>query len=728
MQALVIDDSPTNVLVIKGMVKSIEGIDVVSFTDPGKALEWVEINTPDIALVDYMMPDIDGLDVIKRLRSLEHTRDIPIIMISAAGDKKVVYQALELGANDFLPKPIDKIELLARIKNMMIIREAQAKLQNYATSLAHEVEVATRDLQISEERYMLAAKGANDGLWDWNIQTGEVFFSPRWTEMLGYREDEVIPSIESIFSRIHMDDIDALKSELDYHFSHSKEHLNHECRIRHKNGYYRWVLIRGLVILDEQNTPQRFVGSQTDITDKKRVEEQLLYNAFYDQLTGLANRSLFLDRLSQALLAFQRDNNTHFSVLFLDLDKFKNVNDTLGHQAGDEFLITIGNRIKDCCRAVDTVARLGGDEFTVLCNGINGIEEATQFASRVMSEVSKPLIIRGHEVFPTISVGIVTSSANYSRADEIIRDADFALYQAKAKGVGLYEVFDSHMQKLAARQFKIENSLRTALKNDEIKTFYQPIIHLGTKSVAGFEALIRWDSPKYGLVPPLDFIQMAEENHMISDLGDFIFSSASQQLIQWQNKYKTQNPWFMSINVSPKQIEKVGYIENVYRLIKEIGVNPHDIKLEMTESMLISSPQKAKVLIRDLKALGLSISIDDFGTGYSSLSTLYDFPFDTIKIDRSFVTDIHESKKAQRMMRIMTLVASALEMNMIVEGIEKEEELDWLKPTRHSYGQGYLFSKPLPAHEIEAYLESLSPELLCPPPRIRVLGGLERIR
>jgi diguanylate cyclase (GGDEF)-like protein/PAS domain S-box-containing protein len=369
---------------------------------------------------------------------------------------------------------------------------------------------AEQALRDSEERYALAASGANDGLWDWDLRTDKIYFSSRWKTMLGYSDREVGDSADEWLSRIHPDDAAKVRSELKDHLEGRTSHFENEHRILHENGTYRYMLTRGLAVRDANGESYRMAGSQTDITERKVAEQQLLHDAIHDGLTGLPNRSLFKEVLKNALERLKRRTEYSFAVLFLDLDHFKVINDSLGHMVGDQLIRTVARRLESCLRPGDTVARLGGDEFTILLDGIDDVETATIIAERIQIEVAKPIDLDGYERFTTTSIGIALSTTGYERPDDILRDADTAMYRAKGSGRDRYEVFDKTMHIQAVTRLELESSLRGALES-QLLLNYQPIISLRTGRITGFEALVRWRHPQRGMVSPAEFIPLAEE-------------------------------------------------------------------------------------------------------------------------------------------------------------------------------------------------------------------------
>ncbi|HET6266119.1 MAG TPA: EAL domain-containing protein, partial [Acidobacteriota bacterium] len=510
--------------------------------------------------------------------------------------------------------------------------EINAALVNYKgrkaiLSINHDiterknVEIA---LRTSEQRYALVARAGNDGLWDWNLRTREVYFSPRWKSLLGYSEEEVSSDIEEWFKRIHPGDVDNLKAELNAHLESRTPHFENEHRMLHKNGVYRWMLCRGLAIRDNDSTrATRMAGSISDITERKVAEEQLLHDALHDALTGLPNRALFIDRLGVSIGHSKRRKDYLFAVLFLDLDRFKNINDSLGHMIGDELLISIGRRLETCLRPGDTVARLGGDEFAILLEDIKDVSDATRVAERIQGELMRSFTLRDQDVFTTASMGIALGAPQYERPEDLLRDADTAMYRAKALGKARHEMFDSAMHARAVALLQLETDLRKAVERKQFVIHYQPIFHLESSRVTGFEALVRWKHPGQGLIYPLEFIPLAEETGLISAIGQWVLFEACHQIKDWQTQFPMDPPLHLSVNLSSKQFTQPDLIDQVRLILQQTGIDPQTLKLEITESMIMQNAEAAINMLNQLRALDVQIHIDDFGTGYSSFSYLY---------------------------------------------------------------------------------------------------------
>lgn len=571
-------------------------------------------------------------------------------------------------------------------------------------SLIQYLIIAYKELERTQERFFLAVRGANDGIWDWDLVSNVVYYSPRWKMMLGYQDAEMGDTVNTWFNRVHPDDLDDLKAAIYNHISGVSPHMQCEYRMMHKNGSYAWFLTRGVAIFDDEERAVRMAGSHTDITESKTVQQQLIHYAFHDSLTGLPNRALFMDRLNQVLLHMQRNPNEKAAVLFLDLDNFKRINDTIGHDAGDEYLSLLSKQLTGACRAIDTVARFGGDEFVILLTSLSEHKEALALANRIQKAVEQPLALRGQELLPAFSIGIAPILPTHETPNEVVADADFALYYAKTKRKGSIEYFEVDQREKAKTLFRMENSLRSALDRSEILVFYQPIIHLRSGEIAGFESLMRWKHPDYGFVFPKDFIPIAEETDLIVALGLYCLEKSCRQLYLWNHKFKPKKPWFISVNLSAKQLFQASLCEEVKKTLGRTKVRADLLKLEITESLLISKQKHVQDVTSLLKEMGLGLSIDDFGTGYSSLSTLHTYDFDTLKIDHSFVRDILKNKKSQSMLKSLSYLAKNLSLKTVVEGVESEEELRFMKELKLDYAQGYYFSKPLSVDDCTSFL------------------------
>jgi len=438
-----------------------------------------------------------------------------------------------------------------------------------------------------------------------------------------------------------------------------------------------------------------------DITERKRAEEQVHHAAFHDALTGLPNRTLLSDRLSLALARAKRNKEYQFAVLFLDLDRFKLVNDSLGHTLGDQLLVELGRRLELCMRKVDTVARLGGDEFGMLLDGIKDPYDAIYIAERIQEELLEPFTLNGHEFLTTTSIGIAFSQTGYDGPEDILRDADIAMYRAKANGKARYEVFDVAMHSHAVEMLNLERELRHAIERKEVAVHYQPIVSLTDRMLVGFEALARIESPELGPISPAQFIPLAEETGLIIPLGMLVLESACRQMLQWHRKYPRRPPLTISVNLSSKQFTQLNLVELIRKGLEQTGMDASCLQLEITESVIMEKAQDAAEMLAQLKKLGVKLSIDDFGTGYSSLSYLHSFPFDIMKIDRSFVCRMGIDNESTGIVETILTLAQKLGKKAVAEGVETEDQVAALVALGCNYGQGYLFSRPLASAEAE---------------------------
>ena len=539
-------------------------------------------------------------------------------------------------------------------------------------------------LRKSKERFALAVRGANDGLWDWDFRTGRVYFSPRWKAMLGCDEEAVGSEIEEWFRRVHPDDLERLRSDLDAHLAGETEHFQNEHRMLHGDESYRWMLSRGLAVVAADGKPVRMAGSQTDITDRK----------VHDPLTGLPNRALLLDRLDSALARSVRHQD-NVAVLFLDVDRFKVINDSLGHIAGDHLLIELSRRLETCLRAGDTVARLGGDEFTILLDEIRGVARAEQVSERIHQSLEAPFRAGGQEVFATVSIGIAVSATGREKSEDLLRDADTAMYRAKSLGRGRHQIFDQDMRTTALEQLRLETDLRHAMERRELRLVYQPILSFPEERIIGFEALARWRHPQRGLVLPEDFIPVAEETGLILPIGRWVLEEACRQLRRWHLEFPSGKPLTVSVNLSPRQFSHPDLVSQVERALNAAGLQPRHLELEITESVFMANPEPAIEVLERLREMGVQVCVDDFGTGYSSLAYLSHFKIDALKIDRSFVSRIDRERRQGELVQAIINMARELRIGVVAEGVETAGQLALLKTMSCPYMQGFCFGKPV---------------------------------
>lgn len=529
-----------------------------------------------------------------------------------------------------------------------------------------------------------------------------IYANPAFEGMTGYSSAEVIGRNCRFLQGLERDqpDLQTLRAAIK-----ARRECHVTLRNYHKDGTPFWNELYVSPVFDPNGCVTHFVGIQTDISDRKRMEDQLVHAALHDALTQLPNRVLFMNRLTHAISS-QRNQEHHFAVLFLDLDRFKVVNDSLGHIVGDQLLVAIAQRLQTCLRPGDTIARFGGDEFTILLDPITQTGEATQIAEHILQALQVPFNLNGSEVFTTASIGIALSAPGYTRSEEVLRDADAALYRAKEQGKACYAVFDSEMYERAVALLQLETDLRRAISRQELRVFYQPIVSLFTGRIVGFEALVRWQHSEKGLISPAEFIPMAEETGLIVPIGQWVLQESCQQLRQWQVQFPSALPLTMSVNLSAKQFSQPDLAKQVAHILQRTGIDPTCLKLEITESGIMQNAESSALLLNHLQELQVQLCIDDFGTGYSSLSRLHHFPINTLKIDRAFVCAMQsEGENAEIVQAIITL-AQNLGMDVVAEGVETATQFKHLQQLGCELGQGYFFAKPLNAQATAELLAS----------------------
>ncbi|MBP1641654.1 MAG: diguanylate cyclase/phosphodiesterase with sensor(s) [Acidobacteria bacterium] len=544
-------------------------------------------------------------------------------------------------------------------------------------------------LRASEERFALAVRGANDGIWDWLLRDGRVYYSERWQRLIGAEPGTLGTSPDEWFARVHPEDLPHLTERLDRHLAGETDHFEDEYRMLTAEGSYRWMLARGAAVWDAEGRPTRMAGSQTDITDRK----------VRDPLTGLPNRALFLDRVEHARARARRAGQGQFAVLFIDLDRFKMVNDSLGHSAGDQLLVQVSRRIEACLRGGDTVARLGGDEFTVLLEEIRTSDEALEITQRIHEALLHPFMVAGHELYVTASVGIALGDRLAGDLTGLLRDADTAMYRAKVSGRGRSQLFSGEMRSEVVARLQMENDLRRGFERREFEVHYQPIVSLADHTLDGFEALVRWHHPERGLLLPASFIGVAEETGVILPLGMWVLEEACAQLARWRAEDPAWEALTMSVNLSPRLFAQPDLVRQVAAALERAGLPARCLKLEITEGLLIEDPDQARAMIQELRAMGVSICLDDFGTGYSSLSYLNRFAVDVLKIDRSFIRDLTSDGDKAELVKNIVRLAADLQLTVIAEGVETAEQRRRLEQLDCLWMQGYEFSRPVPPED-----------------------------
>jgi diguanylate cyclase (GGDEF)-like protein/PAS domain S-box-containing protein len=513
-------------------------------------------------------------------------------------------------------------------------------------------------------------------------------------QILGCSEDELLAT--NVRSMTHPEDAEWMHEQIVNLLKGSIASIEFEQRCLRNDGEIIWVLLSVTKIAEPHHDSASLIFQIQDISDRKRAEEQLMHEALHDALTGLPNRALFIDQVRKSLARWKRRKQGAFAILFIDLDGFKGINDVLGHLVGDQLLVEFSQRLSSTVRPGDTVARLGGDEFTILLDDLNDMNDAITAVKRLVKMLKEPFHLPGRDLAVTASIGVALSADEYVDADELLRHSDVAMYRAKKLGKGRYEVFDRATSVRLERQSQIENDLGHAVERDELVLEYQPIVTLRTGKIAGFEALLRWQHPTLGLIPPPDFISVAEATGAIVPIGEWVLQEGCRQIREWQKSCPQIPPLYVSINLSVKQLAQPDLVEQVAVAMHNAGLDPANLKLEITESMLMNAESAIRMLSH-LHALGVGISIDDFGTGYSSLSYLHRLPISTLKIDRSFVSSMSQNKESFEIVRTVITLAQSLSLSIVAEGIETNDQLEKLAELNCQYGQGHFFSKALAA-------------------------------
>jgi diguanylate cyclase (GGDEF)-like protein/PAS domain S-box-containing protein len=698
IRVLLIDDDEDDYLITREMLTSQQRARFSVEWRPGydDALSAIAEGRHDVYLIDYRLAGRTGLELVRD--GFAGRPHAPVLMLTGQSDYEVDVAAAALGVSDFLVKhELDPATLERAIR--------------YA--IRHESTIA--ELTQSQERYALAVRAANDGIWDWDLTNDEIYFSPRWRTILG-RPGSDRSAVENgpgaWFDLVHPADIQRVRDAITAHLEGRTPHMQSEHRMRHTDGSWRWVMTRGLAIRAADGTPTRMAGSLSDVTDRRIAQLRLQHDALHDSLTGLPNRTLFVDRVNQFLQRARRDPSAGCAVLFLDIDRFKLVNDSLSHAVGDQLLIALAARLTSALRPGDTVARLGGDEFTVLLGDITDPDAAGVVVGRVLQSLEQVFTVDGNDLFVSASIGIAVSTSGLASAD-LMRNADIAMYDAKRRGRGQCAVFDDSMRLRVVSRLTRETEVRQVIECSMLGIHYQPIVDLATGLIAGLEALARWPESwgEGGTLTPNEFIPIAEETGMIGALGLQVLQRALQTLAGWRDDGLVAEDVCMSVNLSGRQLDDPGWAEQVRAAINYAELPPNALKLEITESTLMQEVQRAEQLFAQVTDSGVGLHLDDFGTGYSSLAALHRLPVDALKIDRSFVATIDELEATgEVLVRSTIALAHSLGLPVIAEGVEVPEQLRHLRSLGCEYGQGYLFSKALDADGMRALLTGWSPD------------------
>ncbi|MEB3280467.1 MAG: EAL domain-containing protein [Lyngbya sp.] len=730
---LVADDTLESLRLISNALSD-RGYDVRSVTNGTLAIASAQAVPPDLILLDIKMPDLSGYEVCQQLKQDSLTREIPVIFISALHEPFDKVEAFRVGGVDYITKPFQIEEVLVRIQSQLERYFSLIQIQNLNNELEKRVEQRTaqlseinhalqqeitgrqrieESLRESENKFRQLSEHIQEVFWlmryDATLKqfSATEYVSPAFAKIWGKTCESLYKNPWEWTASIHPDDRERVeKAFIQKAFLGS---FDEEYRVLHPDGTVRWIRDRGFPITDDNGEVYRVAGIAEDITDLKRAEAHLVHETLHDSLTGLSNRIYFMQRLEIAIKKKNRRNNYRFAVLFIDLDDFKHINDTLGHLIGDQLLMQISHILTGSVRDTDSVARLGGDEFTILLEDVQDWKDVLNITQRIQEQLTSAFQLDHHKVFTSASIGIVFSTPDYQNATEIVRDADIAMYRAKADGKGCYEVFDRSMYDRVLYVVELENALRQAIANQELHLYYQPIVSLRDNSqdyliIEGFEVLARWHHPEKGLIPASEFISIAEDTGQINEIGEWVLQQACMKFQQLRSHYPEMTNLYFSINVSGRQLRESSLLNLLDRTLQTTQVPPHCLKLELTESSLIENTTIAAKILKEIQQRGIQISLDDFGTGFSSLRYLHQFPLNVIKIDRSFVESLNRGTRERCIIHSIITLARALGFATVAEGIETRQQLEKLRLLECESGQGYFFSKPIPGDQIADFL------------------------
>ena len=692
LRVLVVEDSEDDALLLLRQLRK-GGFDPVHRRVQASAdmREALSSESWDLVITDYNMPGFDGMAALSVAQEL--APDTPCIAISGAIGEESAVELLKSGAGDFIKKG-NWARLVPAIHREL--RDARTRAERRRAAQA---------LEEAEARYRGLFENAVEGIFMATAEGRFLGLNPAMARIHGYETpEEMMDCVQDIPRDLCLAPprYEEFMRQLADHGSVSAFEIQF-CR---KDKTEIWVSLHARPVFDSQGCVELVEGMLEDITLRKRAEQQLLHNAFYDSLTGLPNRALFIDRLERALERARRRREKYvFAVLFLDIDSFKTINESLGHAAGDELLARTAKRLRSRVRSLDTVARFGGDEFAVLLEELPHYRKAVHITSYLQEELAQPYEVAGREVFSSASIGVVLGRPEYASSEEILRDADTAMYRAKAMGRNRFKIFNGKMRSQAVHRLEVESDLRGAVRREEFRVHYQPIVSLAHNQVMGFEALARWQHPTRGLVGPEAFIPLAEETGLIVPIGLWVLRTACAQTKVWQDHFGAGSLTCISVNLSAKQLDQSDLVERVRDILEDTGLDPRCLKLEITESVLMGNPQAVIGKLERLKALGVKLAIDDFGTGYSSLAYLHQFPIDTLKIDRSFISGILCLGKESEIVRTIVSLAHGMGMDVVAEGVETSEQVGKLTGLKCEFGQGYIFSRPVSAAESKVFME-----------------------
>lgn len=722
-RVLIVDDEPANVLLLTRLLQRAGFRHVEGVTDSREAMPTFRRFRPDIVLLDLSMPYRDGFTVLADLRAIRHPDDfLPVVVLTADTSATSRLRALHEGADDFITKPFQVEEVLQRVRNLLAVRVLTVRQQEHSHQLARLVAQRTRDLE--EERQFLQAvlDCLEEGIVACDAD-GRLRFANAAAQRLGLPGEDSATLLAAVPGPLRSAEGALLPADDDplrRAFTGYRV-VGQELLLSGPGEDPRVVVANGRPIVSDPGDRLGAVVALHDITDRRRVEEELRRRVLHDGLTGLPNRVLFLDRLAVALARAERDRRP-LAVLLLNVDHFAAVNDTLGHEAGDEVLTAIAGRISATLRPGDSAARLAGDEFAVLCEAPVGESTALRIAARLRGQVGRPVSVAGRRVVPELSIGIAVQRDAGRTAEEVLRDAHAAVFHAKRRGGGRQEIFESSQRQELLERLDVEAALRHALAGGELRLYYQPTVDLRTGRVAGAEALVRWQRPGEGLLPPLRFIPIAEQTGLIARVGQWVLRAACTQLALWQRTPLLDPGFTLSVNLSARELGSAGLVGLVDEVLETTKADPHRLCLEITETSLMHDPDRAVTTLRALRDRGLRIAVDDFGTGQSSLAYLQRFPIAVLKVDRSFVAAMTSDQNNAEIVSAVIGLGHRLGLVTIAEGVETDRQAAALVSMGCHLAQGFYYSAPVPAERLAALLGTTPhPPIrpLIPPPESR---------
>jgi len=688
-RAIVIDDSASYVALMTHLLATVDACETLGFTNSADALAWCGENEVDLVVIDYEMPDPNGIAFIQAFRANPRNTSVPVVMVTSTEDRDVRYMALQVGATDFLTKPIDQLEFTARIRNLLNAYQAHKKLAELSLWLTDEVRKTSMVVNQSPVSVIITDP---DGMIE--------YVNPTFVETTGYSSEEALGRTPSILKsgfaapELYKDLWDTIVSG---------QLWRGTLQNKRKDGSLFWEDVRISPLRDSAGTITNFVAIKENITLKKEYEARLEWQANYDSLTGLPNRMLVQDRLGQAIALADRNAN-QVAVMHIELNRFKAVNDTMGHEAGDEILRQVAARLLAEQRQADTLARIGNDEFIMVLADVNQVHSPQAVAARICETIKAPFAVGGTEVFVTARIGIAVFPNDGRTPPNLLRSATAAMRDSanattrdsEAEQFGGWRFFTPEQDALAHRRLAIESSLRHALERNELSVHYHPLVHVTDQRILGAEALLRWNNPDLGAIGPDHFIPIAEETGLIVPIGAWVIETVCRDMAHWRAQGLPSVR--IAVNVSSRQLANRALVEVIGKALAANDIAANRLELEVTERLLLDQSPQTLELLYDLRGMGLRFSIDDFGTGYSSMNYLTSFPFDVLKIDRSFISRVTERDQDKTLTQAIIAMAHSLNLEIVAEGVETPEQLNFLKDNGCEFAQGFLFTKPLPAN------------------------------